>query len=83
MSTKSHLSRLTIDFPEEDHKKLKTFAAIEGRSMREIIVEWVHERLYGSHVPNAKTLKAIEQVEKRKNLVECKDIDDLFKKLGK
>lgn len=81
MSTKGYLSRMTIDFPKEDHKRLKTFAAISGKSMREIIVEWVHEHLYGPHSPNAETLKAIEQVEKGENLVQCKDIDDLFKKM--
>ncbi|MEI6242928.1 MAG: hypothetical protein WCP39_05945 [Chlamydiota bacterium] len=82
MSTKSHLSRMTIDFPEADHKRLKTLASISGKSMRALIVEWVHEHLYGSHLPNDETLQAIEQAEKGENLVHCKDINDLFKKLG-
>jgi len=32
--------------------------------------------------PNKKTLKVIANVEKGKNLVEAKDAEDLFKKLG-
>ncbi len=32
--------------------------------------------------PNRKTLQAIEDVEKRRNLVKCKDAKDMFKKLG-
>jgi hypothetical protein len=32
--------------------------------------------------PNKKTLKAMNDVEKRKNLVKCKDAKDMFKKLG-
>ncbi len=81
MSAAGHLSRMTIDVPEEDHKRLKTLAVISGKSMRELVLEWIHEHLYGSHIPNAKTMKAIEQVEKGKNLVHSKDINDLFKKL--
>ena len=32
--------------------------------------------------PNKKTLKAMKDVEKRKNLVKCKDAKDMFNKLG-
>ncbi len=46
MSAKSHLSRMTIDMPEEDHKRLKALAAVLGKSMREIVLEWIHEHLY-------------------------------------
>ena len=82
MSAKSHMSRMTIDVPEEDHKRLKALAAILGKSMREIIIEWIHEHLYSSNTPNAETLEAIRQIESGKNLIESDNIDDLFKKLG-
>ena len=82
MATKSHLSRMTVDLPEDDHKRLKALAAVMGRSMRELIVEWVHEHLYGPDTPNEKTIEAIRQVERGENLVESDNLDDLFKKLG-
>jgi len=82
MSAKSHMSRMTIDVPEEDHKRLKALAAVLGKSMREIVTEWIHDHLYSSNTPNSKTLDAIKQIEKGENLVESKDIDDLFKNLG-
>ncbi len=82
MATKSHISRMTIDMPEEDHKRLKTLAAILGKSMREIVVEWIHRQLYSSNTPNAETLEAIKQIEQGKNLVESNNAKDLFKKLG-
>ncbi len=82
MTTKSHLSRMTIDVPEEDHKRLKALAAILGKSMREIIIEWIHEHLYSLNTPNAETLEAIRQIENGENLIESKNINDLFKKLG-
>ena len=82
MNTKSHLSRMTIDIPEEDHKRLKALAALLGKSMREIILEWMHEHLYGANAPNAETLEAIKQIERGENLIESTDVDDLFRKLG-
>lgn len=82
MSAKSHMSRMTIDVPEEDHKRLKALAAVLGKSMREIVIELIHEHLYSSNTPNAETLKAIKQIERGENLVESDNIDDLFKKLG-
>lgn len=82
MTTKSHLSRMTIDIPQEDHKRLKALAAVFGKSMREIVIEWIHEHLYSSNTPNAETLNAMKQIEHGENLIESKDIDDMFKKLG-
>lgn len=82
MSVKSHMSRMTIDVPEEDHKRLKALAAVLGKSMREVVIEWIHEHLYSSNTPNAETLEAIKQIERGNNLIESENIDDLFKKLG-
>ncbi|MDX8430244.1 MAG: hypothetical protein SNF33_00305 (plasmid) [Candidatus Algichlamydia australiensis] len=82
MSTKSSLSRMTIDLPAEDHKRLKTLAAILGKTMRELVAEWIHGNLYTENSPNATTMKAIENVENETNLVECENEKDFFDKLG-
>ena len=82
MSSKSNLFRMTVDIPAEDHKRLKALAAVLGKSMREIVSDWIHGNLYSENVPNAATLKAIESIEKGKDLVEAKDAQDLFRKLG-
>ena len=82
MATKSSLSRLSIDIPKEEYKIFKAKAAITGLSMREIISRNIHEFIYGPHIPNEETKKAIEDSEKGIGLTYCKDIDDLFKKLG-
>ena len=78
----SDLFRMTIDIPAEDHKRLKALAAVLGKSMREIISDWIHGNLYSENVLNAKTLKVMSDIEKGKNLIESKDIQDLFRKLG-
>ena len=82
MSVKSNLSRMTIDLPNEDHKRLKALAAVLGKSMREIVAEWIHGNLYSENTPNAETLKAIESVEKGKGLIQADDVADLFRQLG-
>jgi hypothetical protein len=42
---KQNLSRITIDIPEEEHKKFKALAAIKGKSMRELVVESIKNHL--------------------------------------
>lgn len=90
MSTKNSLSRITIDIPKIDHKKLKAMAAITGKSMRTLVIELIESGLAEykieecpyDHTPNKKTIQAIENTKKGKNLKKFKNVDDLFKKLG-
>ncbi len=82
MSGKGELFRLTVDIPSADHVRLKALAAVLGKSMREIITEWIHGNLYKENTPNAATLKAMKDIDQGKNLVESKDIEDLFRNLG-
>ena len=82
MSSKENLSRMTIDLPEKDHKRLKALAAVLGTSMREIVTLWIHEHLYSKNKPNAETLAAMKQAERGEDLIESKDMHDLFKQLG-
>lgn len=85
MSTKNELSRVTIDMPKAMHKRLKTQAALQGKSMRKIILdllELTEACRASSHIPNKGTRKAIKDAEKKSNLVEVKDMQELFKKLG-
>jgi fructose-1,6-bisphosphatase/sedoheptulose 1,7-bisphosphatase-like protein len=77
-----NLSRITIDIPVESHKKLKTIAAILGKSMRELVVEAIDSKIHSEKIPNKETLKTINQIEKRKGLKRAKNAADLFKKLG-
>jgi hypothetical protein len=80
MSARHELSRITIDIPKVDHKKLKALAAVMGKSMRELVLESIASRLQGGQVPNKKTKKAIADIEKGKGLIEVKDVEALFKK---
>lgn len=89
---KNDVSRITIDISTISHKKLKAMAAMQGKSMRQVVSDLIDEKvskkskseedcLY-DHTPNKETIKAIENSQKGKNLVRAKDSKDLFKKLG-
>ena len=81
MSTRNELSRVTIDIPKIMHKKLKTHAALHGKSMRKIILDALEStescRL-SDHVPNKITRKAIKEALEGRGLVEVKDVKKLF-----
>lgn len=89
---KNELSRITIDISASTHQKLKALAAHKRVSMRKIVEELIDLRLMAqetkdecpySHTPNKRTKKAIKDSYDKKNLIECRDIEDLIKKLGR
>lgn len=89
MNTKrDEISRITIDLPIANHKRLKAIAAILGKSMKDVVIDSIEEHLHKIKIPgngknpNKKTLRAIANIEEGKDLVEAKDAEDLFKKLG-
>lgn len=45
MEKKEKISRFTIDIPFEEHKRLKTLAAIHGKSMRELVIQSIKSQI--------------------------------------
>ena len=85
MRTKTELSRITIEIPKTEHKKLKARAAILGKSMKDIILEMIRISdacLDSDHKPNKETLKSIKNIEVGKNITEIKSLEALAKKFG-
>ncbi|HBR70201.1 TPA: hypothetical protein DIC20_05110 [Candidatus Dependentiae bacterium] len=85
VSTKGELARVTIDMPKTIHKRLKMQAALQGKSMREIILnalELTDACRLNAHIPNKITQKAIKDIKDQENLVEVKNVKELLKKLG-
>ncbi len=80
-------TRITVDIPTIDHKKLKILAAFHGKSMRKIFIELIehgleHYQEYPkSHEPNEIIKKAFEDVKAKKGLKKAKTVEELFKKL--
>ena len=86
MSTRNtETSRIIIELPKTQHRKLKSIAAMHGKSMREIILESLESNdicLHSSHKPNKETRKSIKNIEEGKNLTEIESLEALAKKLG-
>ena len=78
MTTKS--IRITIDLPNKEHKKLKTAATLLGISMKEFVIDSLHET-FKSRTYNKKTLRAIREAEEG-NLKEFDSLEDMFEELG-
>ncbi len=72
--------RITIDLPNKEHKKLKTAATLLGVSMKEFVIDSLHET-FKSRTYNKKTLKAIRESEEG-NLKEFDSLEDMFEDLG-
>ena len=46
MSKKSYIrNRLSIDIDPEEHQKIKIFAILQGKTIREYVLESIRERL--------------------------------------
>lgn len=79
MTTKT--TRMSIDVPLKDHKRIKVLAAAEGATLREFVIECIHKKIYPEKQPNKKTKKAIEDTRNGKTS-KAKNFDDLCKQLG-
>ncbi|MCH9626692.1 MAG: hypothetical protein S4CHLAM2_03200 [Chlamydiales bacterium] len=81
MATPDH-TRMSIDIPDEEHRKLKAIAALRGVSMKAIILECLSRELYSDNSPNKLTERAFQDSDKGKNIQKYKDLDDLRSQLG-
>ena len=82
MKPRTNHTRITIDMPKDDHKRLKMMTAMLGISMREAICGWIHSNLHQYDRPNEETLQAIEDIESGKDLFRCENLEELYMKLG-
>lgn len=75
-------TRMTIDMPFEEHKKLKAMAAFMGVTLKDLVLNCLRDYLLSDNEPNDQTLKALKETDERKGLVDCKDFNDFIDKLG-
>lgn len=75
-------TRVTVDFPNEEHKRLKAVAALMGLSIKDYIIFCVEEKIFSRNRPNNKTKKVFEQTDQGENLTACANVDDMIEKLG-
>jgi len=80
MTTAYDTTRMTIDFPKKEHKKLKALAALKGVSLRSLVLEFIHEGM--EKIPNAETLAAMKDADEGTNLNTYSSVEEMIKKLG-
>jgi len=73
-------ARLSIDIPLAEHKKLKAVAAIQGTSVKDLVLNCIHTTLYKE--PNETTKRVLRETEEGKNLNYYDSIDEMMEKLG-
>lgn len=78
MSTK--ISRLTLDIPTSEHKRIKMAASMLGTSIKNLVLMSVEDFMHRK--PNKVTIKAIRQSETGKGLKKFNSMDELFEDLG-
>ncbi len=80
--TAKRTTRMTIDVPARQHRRLKAIAALRGVPMKQIVLECIDKELYSQNIPNGETLKVFQETDEGKNLYHYEDVDEMFKKLG-
>lgn len=73
--------RMSIDVPAKDHKRIKVLAGAEGVTLKDFVIECIHEKIHPEKKPNAKTRKAMDDARKGKT-TKAKDLADLYEQLG-
>lgn len=76
--------RLAIECTAEQRKYIKTFAALEDKSINDFVLDcvWKYAKCTKSHVPNLETAEALDASERGEGHRAHKSIDDMFKFLG-
>lgn len=77
----TEMTRMSIDIPTKDHRRLKMLANAEGLTIREVVLTLLEPVLHPQKIPNKTTKKAMQDARKRRT-IKAKDFQDLCDKLG-
>lgn len=78
----TNTTRLSVEIPIKEHRKLKILAEANGLTLRELVLTVLEPVLYPKKKPNATTLRAMEETEKGIGLKMYEDVDHLWDALG-
>ena len=77
----SKTTRMSIDIPVKDHRRIKVLASAEGITLKDFVIGCIQEKISPEKKPNAKTRKAMDNARKSKT-IKAKDLFDLYDQLG-
>ncbi len=78
------MSRINIEIPNEEHQRLKIFAAASSISIKELVLSAIKEKIHFQldKKPNKITLKAFEETATGIGLTKHQSLTELFIDLG-
>lgn len=75
-------TRFTFELPVSEHKKLKAIAALDGISLKELIIVCLREHVLKDNLPNEETIKTFKETDEGKNIIRYKNAKDMINTLG-
>jgi uncharacterized protein (DUF1778 family) len=75
------MSRISVELTADQHQKIKVFASLQGKSIKDVVLESLFGNLDRNF--NKETIAAIKEVRSGKGLNSYKNVDELFSKLSK
>jgi len=60
--TKKKTTRVTVDFPEAQHRKLKAMAALEGVTLQDYIRSRVTSEIEGSNITDSDLSRIVKKI---------------------
>jgi hypothetical protein len=92
MKTRTNITRMSVELSKVLHHKVKSVAALHGKSIRELIIAglyWELEEIKQKKcpfknrgIPNAETRKVLDEIMRGEGLIKGEGLDEFFKKIG-
>lgn len=81
MTAHAHRVKVTIDLSDDERMYIKILATKNKMTISEFIMSFVRPNIPHDE-PNAKTQKAMRDVDERKNLTRCNSIEEFWSAVG-
>lgn len=81
----SDVKRVTIEFPEEIYRIMKSFTAFNDSSVKNFVIKAVNKELIENNIkiPNATTLQTFEDTDNNKNTEQYNDFSEFLSQINK
>tara|TARA_Y100000389_G_scaffold196144_1_gene228574 strand:+ start:1341 stop:1595 length:255 start_codon:yes stop_codon:yes gene_type:complete len=81
----SDVKRVTIEFPEEIYRIMKSFTAFNDSSVKNFVINAVNKELIENNIkiPNATTLQTFEDTDNNKNTEQYNNFSKFLSQINK
>jgi hypothetical protein len=81
----SDVKRVTIEFPEEIYRIMKSFTAFNDSSIKKFVINAVNKELIENNIkiPNSTTLQTFEDTDNNKNTEQYNNFSEFLSQINK